>query len=552
MVENGAEQLAIDADLPIGCGVEFADGRSRAGFIIRVSTANRLAVSLRFPEDLTPRSIYDNFTLGECRNGDPAAINLREDSAVVVGQKRTGKTNTLDVITAWIGLCFDALPLHIDLNGGGVSQIWLGPWLEGMTERPAINWAAPTPMEALYLSEVLLRIAMHRKSAYAAFKAATNDKLLQLSAQLPALIAMVDEGAESMGLSANNDPVLRKLKDNLEKVQRIAGNEGVNVLPTALRATQEVISTGVLAQCAVRVSMRTQDKAELAYLFGWKGLDPADLPAGDDGKGSGFFSTGTTMPRPFKAYFLDPAQIRRLAVAIANARPELDAESARIADERFEIDLQDGSEPIVVENLYRDRYKRMREYFGAVANGEKPPGAVPAPPAQPQRPGPTSPARLHSVPPRDAMDASTWPDFSAPVTPPKSAANPMDASTWPSFAGPRPIAPAAASLGRGNDPQPAAPVQPVPELVTRAIAAFDAARDTRMHSEVLADALGFATPFEMSKLLGLLKIQSLPNSFERGPLKRRGYAREAFEVAAARIAHGEIDVPDEVAEWPAA
>lgn len=531
-IEGRADALATDADLPEGCGIEFQRNGSRAKFIARVSTANRLEASIPFPEDFSQSSIYDDKSLGECRNGDPALINLREDSAVVAGQKRSGKTNTLDVITARVGLCYDALPVHIDLNGGGISQLWLRPWLEGKTERPAIPWAAGDPLEALYLSEVMLRIAKHRKTAYAAFKAESNNKLLQLSESLPELVAIVDEGAESMGLGANNDPILQKLKSNLEELQRIAGDAGINVLPSALRATQDVISTAVLAQCAIRVGMRMQDKAELAYLFGWQhqdAIDPADLPAGNDGKGSGFYSTGTAAPRPFKAYFMDPKQIKRAAIAIANTRPELDEESRQIADARFEIDLKNGRPPLVVENLYSTRYERMRKAFasGGQAEQEEPEDAIPAysPPA-PQRQPAAAPAWSAPSVGVDLSDPANWPDLTASAPP----------------------APARQTAGVLT----AAPVQTVPQILVQALAAFDAAGVERMHSETLAAALGVESVVELPKLLGAIDVRPLAQAFIVNGGRARGYARQTLADAAEKVARGEIDVPDAVAEWPAA
>ena len=532
-IEARADQLATEADLPEGCGIEFASNGSRAKFIMRVSTENRLQASIPFPEDFTQSSIYDDQSLGECRNSDPADINLRENSAVVIGQKRSGKTNVLDVITARIGLCRDALPLHIDLNGGGISQLWLDPWLKGETERPAIDWAAADALEALYISEVLLRIAKHRKTAYREYKVATNSKLLKLTELLPALVPIVDEGAESMGTGANNDDVLRRLKANLEEIQRIAGNEGINPLPSGLRATNDVLSTSVLAQCAVRIGMRMQDEAELAYLFGWQhreAINPADLPDGDAGQGSGFYANGSGTPRPFKAYVMDPDRIKRFAIAIANMRPELDEESRKIADAKFEIDLENGQPPIVVENLYSTRYERMRKAFtsggAGAADTTASAGAVASAYHQPAAP--------------------VAPAFTAPQ--PATFVDLSDPRNWPSLAS---FTGGAATATLEAPPQTA--VQAVPQILVQALAAFDAARAGRMHSEALAEALGIATTRELSELLRPLEVRTLPNKFVRAPLgERRGYAREAFAEAAARVARGEIEVPDAVAEWPTA
>lgn len=532
-IAGRSDALATDADLPDGCGIEFERAGSRAKFVAHVSTENRLVATIDYPEDYSPRSIYDDMPIGEYRNSDPALINLRENSGVVVGQKRSGKTNTLDVITAGVGRCADALVLHIDLNGGGISQAWLHPWLNGETDRPAILWAASTPMEALYLTTVQLAIAKHRKSAYRDYKVTSDDKLLRISKQLPEWVTVVDEGAESMGTGATNDPVLRKLKANLEEIQRIGGNEGMNIVPSALRATQDMISGAVVKQSRVRIGMLMQDPEEISYLFGWQHRDATD-PAELAGQGTGFLSSGET-PRPFKAFFMRPSQVVRAAIVIANQRGELDEESRKVADGRFEIDLEDGRPPIVVENLYSDRLKRMRDAFAGntVEAAEELADTVPA---YTPTPAPTS---------RSLVDPADWPDLTA-ATQSTGHLDLSDPANWPDLSAP--AQPARQAVGVLT----AAPVQAVPVLLRQALAAFDAADDDRMHSETLAQSLGIGDPLKLAALFRPLEVTTLPNQFIRNKQNRRGYARDDIQNAANRIACGEIEVPAEVAEWPAA
>jgi hypothetical protein len=522
------DQLAADADLPEGCGIEIVADGSRAKFIAHVSTVNRLLETTEHPADYSPRSIYDDITLGEHRNSTPAVINLRENSGVVTGQKRSGKTNTLDVITAGVGRCRDAIVWHIDLNGGGISQAWLHAWLDGDTERPAVDWAASTPEEALYMTTLALAIAKHRKSAYRKFKVTSDDKLLRLSAQLPEIVIVIDEGAESMGIGANGDPVLKQVRDNLEQIQRIGGNEGVNPVLSALRATQDMVSPAVIKQSRIRIGMLVQDTEELAYLYGWQhrdAIDPADLA----GQGSGFISSGTETPRPFKAYLMRPSQVVQAAVAIAGQRPDLDAASAAVADGEFEI-YMGGRKPSKVSGLYAGRYERMRAAF----TGE----AIPEPAStEVAVPEPSEMERYRARRQQFAGgDASAWPELR---TIDSSADEGLgDAGAWPTLGGTQTAAPIA--------------TQAVPVLLTRALAAFDDAGDDRMHSETLAQALKFGSTNEMAELLRPLEVRPLASWFMRNNTKARGYARESFVEAAQRVARGDLEVPDEVAEWPAA
>lgn len=84
----------------------------------------------------------------------------------------------------------------------------------------------------------------------------------------------------------------------------------------------------------------------------------------------------------------------------------------------------------------------------------------------------------------------------------------------------------------GDEPEvPLSP--PDPRILTRALAAFDAAGDTRMHSEALAQALGLTTVYELAKRLEEFGVESLPNPFRLDGAHRRGYDRESIAKAAA-------------------
>ena len=544
----GCDALATDARLPDGCGVEPPEpGRHRGEFTLRVSTRNMLGVrgdehppKVHYPADYSPRSLLDPIGLGVRRDGSVAEVRLREDSMLAVGPKGGGKTNTLDVATTGVGRCRDALVWHLDLNGGGLSQFWLHAWLEGRIPRPPIDWAAPNPEEALLMVTVAVSIAMDRKSSYRTYKTQNNVKLLPISPDLPAIVIIVDEGAEALSPRATSDPIKTQVRAGLEELMRIGRNEAVFPHISALRPTEACISGDILSGCAWRLGMFGTSLADLGHMYEWpKGLNAAELPV----KGTSFIAHKPDAPVPFKVWFMEPEQIQEAAAAIAEYRPELDAASAEVANSEHEIRFGPrGTKPVVMSNIYANRYERMRKAFtgepmqlaeaaGAAAPAAPRPAARPAPaPAGPARPPVAVPGTPVAAPPPLPQlrvlkgGAADWPDPMQAATGPAAPVVGPSASDWPDLFPTRTPSASAAPAGELE------PARPVPDILARALKAFEAARDTRMHSETLAEALGLESATALADALRPYGVQSRPK-FVRNGQNRRGYWRQDIEAA---------------------
>jgi hypothetical protein len=548
-----ADALATDARLPDGCGVEVRPvpgGKgSRGEFILGVNTVNRLGtaddpepVKIPYPADYSPRSLLQLVALGEHRDGSVAGVMLRERALLLVGQTGGGKTNQLDGLTLGIGRCRDALNWHIDMNGGGMSQLWLRPWLNGETDRPAIDWVAPTPIEALFMTEIALAIAKDRKVSYREYKAAANSKLLPISPDLPQIEITIDEGAEVLS-PTNRDPITSRVRDNLEELQRIGRNEAVRPAISALRPTQDHIAPNILKQSAIKMATYGTDNADLGHLYGWKrGISMDDLPA----PGCAFLAPDTTAtPRPMKAYYLEPDQIHQAALAISGYRPDLDDPSATIANSEYEFFI--GGKTHKLRDLYATRHQRMREFFAAATGQDEEPPASPSP-ARPAA-ATTSPTPAALAPLRllrggadngGGQSAADWPD---PLQAARQPAAVASAAEWPEPLPGRAVTATAAPAGALTAPRPVeAAMRPVPEPLQRALEAFEAARDDRMHSEVLAAELGLSDKWALAKLMRGFGIRSRPK-FKRDRLDRRGYFLDDIRAAADRIARGQAPAP---------
>ncbi|MDH2425808.1 hypothetical protein [Sphaerisporangium sp. TRM90804] len=527
-----SDSLAADARLPDGCTVEVTKGRHRGGFTLHVSTVNRLTEDIAWPEDLQMRPITEPKQLGEHRDSTPVLVNLRQACVIVTGQTGSGKTTTLNGLIWRGGMCPDSLVTIMDMNGGGLAHAWLRTWLEGVTDRPAIDWAAGDPEEGLALSQWLVDVCHDRKTTYAHLKIDADLTLQPVSADVPAIICVVDEGGEVLS-PTTRDPVKAKIRDNLEEVQRIGRDVGVRLIIASLRATQDMVAANIVKQSTVRIGMFVQDEAELNYLFGWR------LPYGLEdlhGPGTGFVQTLETPLRPWKAGNVKPSMIRRAAIHIANHRTDLDAAGVAVGG-----------------RVYAERLERMRARFTVETAVPAVPAGLPVPAGPDPRTAPApqdGPRRLVVL----RGGAADWPD------PAEIAAAARAAG--PSFAGrynlepdrqdpplraeqvqtlPAPAGDPLASLGN---------LQDLPPVLRLSLNAMDDADDVRMHSEDLAAALGLPKR-ELGLLLREIGVRPLSAPFERNGRPRRGYDIRDLHLAALRIREGLQDVPQAVAQWSA-
>lgn len=328
------DDLAADAKLPEGCGVEVGQGQGRAGVLFKVSTVNRLIGEDLYPADYSPMSLNDGLKLGVFRDGAVVDPSVRQMTTLLAGRKGSGKTNLSNVMLAGLARMTDNITWVIDLNGGGLALAWLHAWEKaGRPGRPPIDWVADTPAKALEMAKAALRIAKARKPGYKHLELEADDDKLPVSAQIPGIMIAGDEIAEIFSPKARQDPILKETGNILVQVVELARAVAVNALITALRATQDVISDPqVLAQSGLKIGMKS-DEREMSYLFGWSDrISPDDAPY----PGCGFVKILDEPARPFKAYRMLPSQIAEVVKATSERRPELDELSRKAAGEAYE------------------------------------------------------------------------------------------------------------------------------------------------------------------------------------------------------------------------
>ncbi|MDX3515910.1 hypothetical protein PV755_44635 [Streptomyces caniscabiei] len=329
-----ADQLASDARLPEGCGVEVGPGAHRGAVLLHVSTVNRLVDDVPYPDDYSPLTVNAPAPIGVRRDGQAEGPVNRQASMLLVGQRGSGKTNLMNVMVANNCRMRDSLTWIIDLNGGGLALKWMRAWAAaGKPGRPPVDWVADTPEKALAMALALVRIAKARKTGYQDREIAANDDKLPVDAEVPEIRVFNDEGAEIFSTRSRRDETLRGIADNLVQTLEIARAAAVNETTSGLRATQDVLSDPqILKQSTFKAGMKVADDAELNYFFGYNhNASAEDAPY----PGCALVRDGDGQVHPLKVYRLKPNQILDIVKATADRRPELDELSRRAAGEAY-------------------------------------------------------------------------------------------------------------------------------------------------------------------------------------------------------------------------
>ncbi|MFD8070034.1 hypothetical protein [Streptomyces parvulus] len=328
-------RLSADARLPHGCTATASPGIHQGRVIIDVTTVNVLEQERTYPSDYGPLSVHTGIPWGYRTNAEQILAYLREQCALIVGPTGSGKTNMVHSILAGFARADDILTWVIDLNAGSAGLPWVLPALngeikagDGRAVRPGIDWLAGTYDEAMTMLDTAVRVAKQRKMGYQDVLSRANTDLLPISAKVPQIMLVIDEGAEIL---ASPDRHVRKLGDKILEVIRIARAMGIRTVLTALGATGSVLSNLMIRREAkVRVALTGGEKEgmDLSKMFpGSRGLRVEQAPH----KGAGFMGTPESPAALFKAWRILPNQIREIIAATSERHPTLDPVSAKAA-----------------------------------------------------------------------------------------------------------------------------------------------------------------------------------------------------------------------------
>lgn len=324
-----ADQIASALALPVGCPVlaEPVKAGRKNEVDLKVSTRNYLAEKILYPRDYSALSIRNEHSIGQYLDAAKTMIETHQASGLIVGKKGSGKTTLMQCIIANQIRCSDTLTWAIDLNNGSMAAQWMLASARGEVEHPPLDWVAVHPEEALRMVNALIRIAEERRAAYTAYMMDENETILPVSALLPQINLLVDEGGEVTGDDATTAGLsdeekkyraylLQELTKAIAKLQRIGRAMCCNVIMSYLRATSDLLPSGIKKQNTLSICGKVYDESEIGYTLGWKkGLNHEDLI--EDGQ---FFIRRDGPVRMFKGYLLKPHQILEIVHATQSIR----------------------------------------------------------------------------------------------------------------------------------------------------------------------------------------------------------------------------------------
>ncbi|MET4648317.1 hypothetical protein ABID95_008090, partial [Streptomyces atratus] len=249
------------------------------------------------------------------------------------------KTNMVHVILAGFARATDVLTWVIDLNAGSAGLPWVRPAfdingapVDGV--RPGIDWLASTYEEAVLMLDAALAVGLRRKVAYQDLMAQANTDQLPISAKIPQIMLVVDEGAEIL---TSTDRRMKDLAKKILEVIRMLRAMGIRTVLTALGATGSVLGNLMIrreAKARVCLTGGEVEGMDLSKVFPTsRGLRPDQAPY----KGAGFMGTPESPAALFKNWRILPNQIRDIAHATSDMHPTLDDISRKTAGDAYTL-----------------------------------------------------------------------------------------------------------------------------------------------------------------------------------------------------------------------
>ena len=319
--------------------IRFSEGEESHQVVMHVTKREVLKETIDYALDWLDRpidrTVNDPFEVGLYENGEPALIKFREIAGLVLGVRRSGKSNFMNVFIAELSRCVDVVIFMIDMKGGQAASAWLQPWVEGECDRPVLDWVATDRDEAKIMLDTLLMWIDLRSR-----KNVGREKI-KPSTRQPAIVLIIDELSELTGMNSgkvqDGQATNTQLAGLLERFVSLGGSTAIDLLGGTQRGTVTKIGNGDLkSQCELRVGLGAVSQSDASYIF--KDHRAAQLLTRISRiPGAALIELGDTSA-PLKVKRLDPdrGDIRRIAAHAGDYRPKLEPALTAAAGSAYE------------------------------------------------------------------------------------------------------------------------------------------------------------------------------------------------------------------------
>ena len=268
-----ARQIAVQRLLRPGSVYIDAEpeGLTEADFVIHIREKAGPRLTQFIPADNSPRSINDRFPVGVLDTGRPWTMRLREIVTFVCGVRGSGKSTLLNVIIAQLARCPDSLIFVIDLKGGQETMAWLLPWLQGLVDKPVIDWLVTDRAAADVMLDAVLRAGVARAESgrYGKKLRPGVYRIDGVDEMCPGIIVICDETAEMTGHQLREDGVSSiQLSTKLVRISERFRSVAIDPVVAAVRAVVDITgNSGIKAMSELTIGMKVRTVNEGQAIF---------------------------------------------------------------------------------------------------------------------------------------------------------------------------------------------------------------------------------------------------------------------------------------------
>ena len=286
---------------------------------VYIRVTNPLKKILQFEEvaDLLPKSVNDPLLMGRREDNSWDRQKLAGTHWLIGADTGGGKSNLIHTIMANLAGCDDAVIWGADRKGGRA----LGPWL------PRIDWLATNQSEIDLQLRSLEQILTYRETLD------LESDQITARPELPAVVYIVDEGAEVTGTRAGADGAANAAR--LERIASLGRALGIWIVYATQYCSLESLQSAILReQLTVRYLLSTNNRLAASFVLGddaWSMIRLSDLAE----PGMYYRRVGETQPLTARTPLMTPGKSndlpKRLAARGARIMPMLDAGSVSAA-----------------------------------------------------------------------------------------------------------------------------------------------------------------------------------------------------------------------------
>lgn len=246
--------------------VQFEFGAHSGEIIMRLRERDVMPEKTELRPEFRARTINEKIPVAIAEDGSVLKIPMREIHMMIVGATGKGKSNLLNVLIAQLASCADVIIWVIDLKGGRMARGWIDAWVEGKTEKPALDWVATTREEAALMVQAFEDLITTRTNS------GIGKNMINPTPSMPQVVLICDEMADILGddgpTRVETEYTNNWFITRIGRIGRKGRSEAAMEIMASQRGTNDMGGAGKLkANWLLRVALGTATEQELQWVI---------------------------------------------------------------------------------------------------------------------------------------------------------------------------------------------------------------------------------------------------------------------------------------------